>query len=114
MPEDLQSASTGANDLYFADDLQGTVFKLRESAVYGADEVTDPGEVPEFGRWLKAAVDGRDVWLVAVGELIAELKRFDKPTGTLLEVTRCEKSGTSATAPYEVNLEAVDPAQDRL
>jgi hypothetical protein len=123
MPENLQSASTGANDLYFADDLEGTVFKLRENSVYSADEVSDEGQTPEFGRWLPATVPEarngggttvKDVWLVAVGELIQELQRLDDPANVHLEVTRCEKSGPRQTDPYEVNVEPVDPDQQRF
>mgnify|MGYP006928068156 CR=1 FL=1 len=39
MPTDLSEAQTGGVDLLFADDLQGTVFELRETAVYDAEEV---------------------------------------------------------------------------
>jgi hypothetical protein len=53
-------------------------------------------------------VDGRDVWLVAVGELIQELQRFENPESTIFRVTRCEKSGPAQTDPYEVNVEPVD------
>jgi len=109
MPEDLKTASTGSNDLYFADDLEGTEFRLRGAAVWSAEEVREAegGTVPEFGRWLPATVDGRDVWLVAVGELIQELQRFDNPESTVFDITRCQKSGTAQTDPYEVNVEPV-------
>jgi hypothetical protein len=115
MPTNLEDASTGSDDLYFADDLSGIEFKLREAAVYDADEVSDDGEVPEFGRWLPATVDDRDCWLVAVGELVSELQRYEDTVGVTFAITRCEKSGTRQTDPYEVNVEqAGDTGQSRL
>lgn len=114
MPEDLKSASTGLNDLYFADDLKGTEFVLRELKVYEADEVSEPGKTPEFGRWIPALVNGNDVWLVGLGELIGELQRFDDPGELALKVTRCEKSGSAQTDPYEVNVEKAEAGQSRL
>lgn len=117
MPEDLETASTGSNDLYFADDLSGIEFQLRENAVYDAEEVRDElgTDYPDFGRWLPATVRETDCWLVAVGELIEELQKFDDATGTVYDVTRCEKSGSEQTDPYEVNIETVtDPQQTGL
>ena len=116
MPTDLNDVETGGVSLLFADDLQGTVFRLRESAAYDADEVTDPGEVPEFGTWLPVETERDDeAWAVAVSELVEELQRYETPTAVELKITRCEKSGSSQTAPYEVNVEQVEnTGQSRL
>lgn len=109
MPTDLSDVSTGGVNLLFADDLQGTVLQLRKASAYDADEVTDPGEVPEFGTWLPVETEQyEEAWAVAVSELVEELQRFESPTAVRLEVTRCEKSGPSQTDPYEVNVEQVD------
>lgn len=116
MPTDLSDAETGGPSLVFADDLQGTVFQLAEPKIYDADEVSDPGRVPEFGEWIPAQdADGREVWLVAVSELVEELQTVDAPGGDTFEITRCEKSGPKQTDPYEVNLETLaDGDQSRL
>jgi hypothetical protein len=115
MPEDLHSVSTGADDLYFGDDLSGIEFELREATVSDADEVTDPGEVPEFGRWIPIRVDGRDAWAVALGELVQELQRLEAGSGDRFKVTRCDKSGSRQTDPYEVNITRPEKgSQDRL
>lgn len=116
MPTDLNDVQTGGVSLLFADDLQGTVFRLREASAYEADEVTEAGEVPEFGTWLPVETELEDeAWAVAVSELVEELQRYENPTTVELKVTRCEKSGASQTAPYEVNVEQVqDTSQRRL
>lgn len=119
MPTDLSEAKTGGIDLLFADDLvPGKRFELREAAVYDAEEVREEvdGDIPKFGRWLPAVSDGQDAWLVALGELVEELQSYENPLSITFEVTRCEKSGTDDTDPYEVNLEVADgdPQQDSL
>jgi len=110
MPIDLSEAETGGIDLYFADSLEGTVFSLRESAVYEAEEVREEtqSDVPKFGDWLPVDTEAGDAWAVAVGELVRELQQFEKPTTNTYEVTRCEKSGQEQTDPYEVNIEVVE------
>lgn len=111
MPVDLSDAETGGVNLLFADDLEGTEFELREEAVYSAEEVREETEsdVPKFGKWLPVETeqDG-DSWAVAVGELVEELQRVGNPMAVTFEVTRCEKSGSEQTDPYEVNLEPVE------
>jgi len=126
MPTDLADAQTGGIDLYFADDLEGDTFVLRESAVYESEEVRDEigGEVPKFGRWLPANVSDKNgqnhgsAWIVAVGELVEELQDLAvDPVQVPWTVTRCQKSGPDQTDPYEVNVETpdgFDADQDRL
>jgi len=110
MPVDLSDAETGGIDLYFADDLSGINFQLRESAVYEAEEVREDvdGDIPKFGKWLPVETEDSDGWAVALGELIEELQTYENPLGLTFEVTRCEKSGPKDTDPYEVNVEVVD------
>lgn len=111
MPVDLQDAETGGVNLIFADDLQGTEFELREEAVYEAEEVREETEsdVPKFGKWLPISTEADgDSWAVAVGEFVEELQRIENPMAVTFGVTRCEKSGSEQTDPYEVNLETVD------
>jgi len=111
MPVDLSEAQTGGIDLLFADDLKsGVRFELREASVYQAEEVREEidGDIPKFGKWMPVTSDGSDAWVVALGELVEELQTYENPMGVTFEVTRCQKSGTKDTDPYEVNLEAVD------
>lgn len=110
MPTDLADHDTGGIELLFADELPGTVFSLRETAVYEAEEVRSEvgGDIPKFGDWLPVEVEGDGAaWIVALGELVEELKQYENPQAVELEVTRCEKSGSQQTDPYEVNLEQV-------
>lgn len=112
MPTDLDDADTSGIELYFADDLEGQTFYLRESAVYDAEEVREETEsdTPQFGRWLPVASDGEtDGWAVAVGELVEELQdTTEDPTAMPWTVTRCQKSGPEQTDPYEVNIAVED------
>jgi len=111
MPTDLSEAQTGGVDLLFADDLRnGVQFELREASVYQAEEVREQidGDIPKFGKWMPVNTDDGEGWVVALGELVEELQRYENPMGLSFDVTRCEKSGPKDTDPYEVNLEAVD------
>jgi len=110
MPVDLSEAQTGGVDLLFADDLSGTEFELREASVYQAEEVQEEvdGDIPKFGKWMPVVTNDGDGWIVALGELVEELQTYENPMGVTFNVTRCEKSGTKQTDPYEVNIEAVD------
>jgi hypothetical protein len=114
MPTNLSDADTGGETLLFADQLVDTEFRLVETAVYDAEEVRDEidQDIPKFGRWLPASIEGQDerAWLVGLGELIEELQRFEDPTAGSYEVTRCEKSGSGEQDPYEVNVEPVADA----
>ena len=111
MPVDLSEAQTGGIDLLFADDLQnGVQFELREASVYNAEEVREDvdGDIPKFGKWIPASTENGDAWIVALGELVEELQTYENPMAVTFDVTRCEKSGSKQTDPYEVNLEAVE------
>lgn len=110
MPVDLSEAQTGGVDLLFADDLSGTEFELREASVYEAEEVREEvdGDIPKFGKWMPVVTEDGDGWIVALGELVEELQTYENPMGVTFDVTRCEKSGTKQTDPYEVNLEVKD------
>lgn len=110
MPTDLDDYETGGTELLFADDLEGSTFSLRELAVYEAEEVRSEvgGDVPKFGNWLPITTADGDGWAVAIGELVEELQQFENPAALDLDVTRCEKSGSSQTDPYEVNVEVAD------
>jgi hypothetical protein len=118
MPVDLSEAQTGGVDLLFADDLSGTEFELREASVYEAEEVREDvdGDIPKFGKWMPVTTSDGEGWVVALGELVEELQTYENPMGLKFSVTRCEKSGTEQTDPYEVNLEVEDgdPKQSGL
>lgn len=119
MPIDLEDHASGGPELLFADDLSGVEFQVREASVYEAEEVREAEsseEMPRFGAWIPVRAEGRDAWMVALGELTDELKRYEAVTGgTVFKVTRCEKSGSEQYDPYEVNLETVsDTSQTGL
>jgi len=111
MPTDLSEHETGGIDVLFADDLPGTTFTLRELAVYEAEEVREETQtdVPKFGNWMPVTLDdGTEGWMVALGELVEELQQFENAKAVTCTVTRCEKTGTKQTDPYEVNVEIED------
>lgn len=110
MPVDLSEAQTGGVDLLFADDLSSTEFELREASVYEAEEVREEvdGDIPKFGKWMPVVTTDGDGWIVALGELVEELQTYENPMGVTFNITRCEKSGTKQTDPYEVNVEVQD------
>jgi len=119
MPTDLSEHETGGVDVLFADDLQGTTFSLRESAVYEAEEVREEAgtDIPKFGNWMPVTLDdGTDGWMVALGELVEELQLLENAQSVECTVTRCQKSGDQQTDPYEVNVEIEegDPKQSGL
>lgn len=110
MPTDLSDVQTGGVDLLFADDLKsGVQFKLREASAYEAEEVREElsTDTPEFGKWLPVEQDDSEAWVVALGELVEELQSYENPQAVTFEVTRCRKSGTKQTSPYEVVIEPV-------
>lgn len=111
MPTDLSEVDTQGVNLVFSDNLEGTEFRLKEPAVYEAEEVRDQTgqDIPEFGDWLPVETDREEnTWLVALGELVGELQDLANPVGVELVITRCEKSGPKQTDPYEINVEVLD------
>jgi len=118
MTEDLHEAETGGAALVFSDEATGVRFQIRSTELHSADEVQDAIEqdgTPEFGRWLPIEVDADDGWLLIPGEMLEELQRHEAAPGETFEVTRCEKSGSGETDPWEVNLKALDDdTQTRL
>lgn len=104
-------------DLLFAGDLEGEVFRLLSVELFNNDD-DDKKDVPEgdvHGNWLLVGTDQYDeVYMSAPGELIEELQRLEAEEGDLFEVTRCEKSGTAQTDPYEVNLNELEGDQERF
>lgn len=116
MPEKLSESVMGV-ELVFPSDATGTVFKLDEDAVYAAEEVRDETgtDTPQYGKWLRVEVDGREAFLNAPAELREELVNHEAKPGEIFEVTRMAQPGTDPSAPYEVNVERrSDPDQDRL
>jgi hypothetical protein len=103
--------------------LEGETFCLRESAVYEAAEVREETDTdtPEFGDWVpvtpvhKNGDDrGHDGWAVAVGELIECLQQSDADLTTVpFTITRCQKSGSAQTDPYEVSMDVHSDADER-
>jgi dTDP-4-dehydrorhamnose 3,5-epimerase-like enzyme len=116
--EDLHQASTGGLSLLFSDELEGTEFRLRSLSLYSADDVKERLETdsPEYGRWLKVETEADgEGFASAPGELIEELQRLEADDGEVFRVTRCQKSGSSESDPYEVNAEKVsEEDQSRL
>lgn len=116
MPTDLEEVDTGGLNLLFTDELEGIEFKLRAPSVWDAEEVREEldAETPQYGRWLPVETDrdGRG-FAVAPGEMLEELQRIGASAGTIVEVTRCRKSGSGETDPYEVNVETVTEGQQK-
>lgn len=118
MPTDLADSTSGGT-LIFPGDAVGIEFKLRETAVYDAEEVrAELGneETPQFGLWLPVETPGDgEGWLNSPGELREELIDAEAAPGETYRVTRMEKNGTEETSAYEVNLEKVTAGdQSRL
>jgi hypothetical protein len=109
MPTSFDEYETGGTELLFADDLEGTVFTIRKDGIYEAEEVRSEigGDVPKFGNWFPVTTNDGDAWVVALGELVDEIKAYENPIGIEIKVTRCEKTGSEQTDPYEVNTEIV-------
>lgn len=120
MPVHIADASTGGATLVFPGDAAGCRFRIRETALYDAEEVRahldhDDDDPPQYGRWVPVSIEGEDSWLATPGELVEELQRLEPEPGEIFEVTRIKKSGNKETDPFEVNLERLsDEAQTRF
>lgn len=105
-------------DLVFAGDLDGVQFRLLDLQMYNNDDEEKP-DVPAndtvHGNWLKVETEQHEeCFISAPGELIEGLQDYYAEQGDLFEVTRCAKSGSAQTDPYEVNLEDLEDDQSRL
>lgn len=112
MPRDANPNAGQTTELVFTDGLEGTVFSIpRTPAIYTAEEVREAtdNDVPEFGDWLKVRLPqlDEDGWLVAVSELEQWVAKTENVTAGTYEVTKCEKTGTAQTDPYEVQVETI-------
>lgn len=118
MPTQLDDVDTSGTELWFADNLEGETFYLRESAVFEAAEVREETgtDTPEFGNWFpvhganeSGETTGETGWAVALGEFVEELQDMSvDPVEVPFTVTRVEKSGPEQTDPYEVNVDVHD------
>lgn len=107
MPTDLGEASSGTGELIFPDDATGNEYRLREQAVYDADEVRAEignDDVPRFGRWLPVENGAGNAWLSAPSALIDELQQHEIGNDPFRIVTM-EKPGHEESNPYRVEIE---------
>jgi hypothetical protein len=112
MPREADPNAGQSVDLVFTDDLEGTVFEVRrDPPIYTAEEVREKtgNDVPEFGDWVAVYLPGPDAegWMVAVSELEQWVARTENVTARTYEVTKCQKTGSSQTDPYEVQVETI-------
>lgn len=111
---------TPGGNLVFPSELSGTTFRLVEETLYSAEEAAEEPSVdgePQYGNWLlvHVAEDSSESFMTAPGELVQELQRLEAEPGEVFTVTRCQKSGSNQSDPYEVNMEeASDEDQERL
>lgn len=114
MPTDLSEASTGSGELVFPDDAPGKQYRLREQAVYDAEEVRDEignRDVPRYGRWLPVENGDGPGWLSAPSALIEELQRDGFENGSVFEIVTMEQTGPDPSDPYRVEVRAVDDSE---
>ena len=118
MPTKLEESVSGAAELVFPDDSDGT-YSLRERSVYDADEVRVELEtdIPEYGSWLPVTDEetGNEAWLIAPSQLRAALVEDDIQTGERFEIVTMQKTGREQSDPYRVEIRFpdrdADPAQ---
>lgn len=121
MPRKPNPNAGQSTELVFPDSLEGLEFQVREALLYSAEEVREEtgSDVPEFGDWIpvRTKVNGtmQDGWMVGLSELDQWLANTENPESGIWVISRAEKSGTSQTDPYEINVEKLDQSdQGRL
>lgn len=111
MPEDLKESVTGSTELVFPDDATGT-YRLREKAVYDAEEVRVElgGDVPKYGAWLPVENPdtSSEAWLTAPSQLRSELVTREVQKRELFEIVTIDKTGSGESDPYRVEIELPD------
>lgn len=114
MPRKLEDSVTGAAELIFPDDATGDRYRLRELAVYEAEEVRDElgdSDVPKYGDWIPVETgDDDEAWLCAPSELRRRLVEETVETGDWFTVTRLAKDGHRESDPYRAQID-VDRAR---
>lgn len=122
MPTELNESLSGdGTELIFPDEATGRTYRLRELAVYDAEEVRDQmgGDVPRFGQWLPVTLMDRNeepAWLTAPSDLRRRLVSEDLTEADTFTVTSLKKTGHKESDPYEAEL-SVDrdrPDDDQL
>lgn len=112
MPREADPNAGQTTELVFTDQLEGTVFEVRRTpSIYEAEEVREEtgNDTPEFGVWVPVYLPGpdEDGWMVAVSELEQWVAKTENVTAGVYEVTKCQKTGSAQTDPYEVQVEAI-------
>ena len=114
MPQGFDEVSTGDVELVFPDEAADETYRLREQAVYGAEEVRDEAgteEVPKYGDWLPVEAEGRDAWLNAPSALLSEVADRDEKNvrpGERFTIDRLSKTGYQESDPYEAEISFPD------
>lgn len=117
MPTRLDESLAGnGTELVFPDEATDRQYRLRELAVYDAEEVRDDlgdSDVPKFGSWLPVTLpdrDGEEAWLCAPSSVRQQLVTREVTEADTFTITGLEKSGTRESDPYRAE---IDVSQSR-
>lgn len=119
MPEKLSESVTGGAELIFPDDASSQEYRLREEAVYDAEEVRDDlgngTEVPRYGSWIPVETEqDSQAWLNAPSQLRNELVAAELESGDLFRIETLRKDGNHQSDPYLAEITELEPDQSRL
>lgn len=109
---DLADAATETPEIQLAEDLTG-VYVLTTTELEQADQVTDPGQFPEYGQFLpceSVSDPGETVYLEAVQELAAGIMSHDPDLQDVFVVTRTRKPDPEGS--WDVDVEQVASKHD--
>lgn len=117
MPTKLNESLTGNGaELIFPDEATGKQYKLRELAVYEAEEVRDQlggSDVPKYGKWLPVELrDDDEAWLCAPSSLRERLVDEDVTEADTFTVTSLDKTGHEQSAPYRAEIDVEESRPD--
>ena len=107
MPEKLSESVSGSTELVFPDNAPGDEYRLRELAVYDAEEVRSEmdTDIPEYGSWLPVELEnGDEAWLTAPSQLRSKLVNQEASAGERFRIVSMEKEGRDPSDPYQVVL----------
>lgn len=107
MPEKLSESVSGSTELVFPDNAPGNEYRLRELAVYDAEEVRGEmdTDIPQYGSWLPVELEnGDDAWLTAPSQLRSKLVDQDVSPGERFRIDSMQKEGRDPSDPYQVIL----------
>lgn len=109
---DLADAATESPEVRLAEDLPGA-YVLTTTELEPADQVTEPGEFPEYGQFLpceSVAEPDETVYLEAVQELASGIMATDPDLQDVFVVTRSQKPDPDGS--WDVDVEQINSKQD--